>query len=134
MSDDLKRKLANIIHNSLLHCEVRPFNGGTYSETAEQIADDIISQFKSMQKIWIDATALAIAEASKAAAKLQKTELRALTAERALYNLAKEFVDMQGYEKWDIAILAKEIVVPDYIKQAEKELTTENRNERKEYD
>ena len=39
MSDDLKRKLANIIHNSLLHCEVRPFNGGTYSETAEQIAE-----------------------------------------------------------------------------------------------
>lgn len=57
MSDNLKRKLVNTIHNSLLHCEVRPFNGGTYSESAEQIADDIISQFKSMQKIWIDATA-----------------------------------------------------------------------------
>ena len=47
-------------------------------------------------------------------------------AERALYNLAKEFVDMQGYEKWDIAILAKEIVVPDYIKQSEKELAEES--------
>lgn len=127
MSDNLKRKLVNTIHNSLLHCEVRPFNGGTYSEAAEQIADDIISQFKSMQKIWVDATALAVAEGAKAAFKLQKVELRALIAERALYNLAKEFVDMQGYEKWDIAILAKEIVVPDYIKQAEKELAEEGK-------
>lgn len=48
---------------------------------------------------------------------------------RALYNLAKEFVDMQGYEKWDVAILAKEIVVPDYIKQAEKELAEERKTE-----
>ena len=54
---------------------------------------------------------------------------RAEVAERALYNLSKEFVDMQGYEKWDISILAKKIVVPDYIKQAEKELAEEGEDD-----
>ena len=57
--------------------------------------------------------------------RLQQAVRRAEVAERALYNLSKEFVDMQGYEKWDIPILAKEIVVPDYIKQAEKEFAEE---------
>ena len=56
---------------------------------------------------------------------------RAEVAERALYNLSKIILDMQGYEKWDISILAKEIVVPDYIKQAEKELAEEEKNEQR---
>lgn len=72
-------------------------------------------------------TAIDIADALIAAGigDVKEAKHRAEVTERALYNLAKEFVDMQGYEKWDIAILAKGIVVPDYIKQAEKELSEE---------
>lgn len=57
--------------------------------------------------------------------KYKEAEHRAEVAERALRNRARKFVDLQGYPTWDIATLADEIVVPDDLKQAEKELTEE---------
>lgn len=126
-NDELKKKIVDIIQMKLQECPFQPI-GITYGEAAEYVADALISagigDVKTVQHISASATALAVLDAAKA-------EHRAEVAERALYNLAKEFVDMQGYEKWDIAILAKEIVVPDYIKQAEKELAEENSGKKK---
>lgn len=134
-NEELKKKIVDIA----LHAEWTDMFGdhnsiGKYAANA--IADALIAAGIG------DVKSLEISDASKEQSsinyycemreckdKCRAAEHRAEVAERALYNLAKEFVDMQGYEKWDIAILAKEIVVPDYIKQAEKELAEEREDE-----
>lgn len=63
--------------------------------------------------------------------KYKEAEHRADVAERALRNRARKYVDLQGYPAWDIAALADEIVVPDDLKQSEKELAEENGGKKK---
>ena len=60
--------------------------------------------------------------------KYKEAEHRAEVAERALRNRARKYVDLQGYTACDIAALADEIVVPDDLKQAEKELAEERKD------
>lgn len=112
-NEELKKKIVDTI---LQKVKAIPF------ARAEQIADALIAA-----GIGFDKSHLATFQTLDT--KLRVAEHRALVAERALYNLSKEFVDMQGYEKWDISILAKEIVVPDYIKRAEKELAEERKDD-----
>lgn len=137
-NDELKKKISQIIseyccpygktHKQLYGDDRMCYSKMNFAECnpITECTDALISagigDVKTVQHISASATALAVLDAAKA-------EHRAEVAERALYNLAKEFVDMQGYEKWDIAILAKEIVVPDYIKQAEKELAEEEKDD-----
>lgn len=73
----------------------------------------------------------AIADALIAAGigDVKEAEHRAARAERALRNRARKYVDLQGYPAWDIAILADEIVVPDDLKQSEKELAEDRKDE-----
>lgn len=49
--------------------------------------------------------------------------------ERALLNRAKMYVDMQGYPSYDVPVLASEIVVPEDLKNAERELFGGKNNE-----
>ena len=136
-NEELKKKIAQIIadyfcpqkneHKNLWGDDRLCYSKMNFAEcervtecTDALIAEMVRDIVKIAREIGVSATAMAVFEAEKA-------KHRAEVAERALYNLAKEFVDMQGYEKWDIAILAKEIVVPDYIKQAEKELSEEKK-------
>lgn len=136
-NEELKKKIAQIIadyfcpqkneHKNLCGDDRLCYSKMNFAEcervtecTDALIAEMVRDIVKIAREIGVSATAMAVFEAEKA-------KHRAEVAERALYNLAKEFVDMQGYEKWDIAILAKEIVVPDYIKQAEKELSEEKK-------
>lgn len=57
--------------------------------------------------------------------KYKEAEHRAMIAERALKKLAYTCLEIQGYQKEEIPTLVGEIVVPDYLKQAEKELSEE---------
>ena len=58
---------------------------------------------------------------------VKEAEHRAEVAERALRNRARQYVDLQGYTAWEVAILAAEFVVPNDLKQAEKELAKEGK-------
>lgn len=74
-------------------------------------------------------TALDIADALIAAGigDVKEAEHRAEVAERALRNRARQYVDLQGYTAWEVTILAAEFVVPNDLKQAEKELAEERK-------
>lgn len=52
---------------------------------------------------------------------------RVQVLERALYLACKYYLEVQGYQKHDSPILAGEYVMPEIIKEAEKELE-EQRN------
>lgn len=52
---------------------------------------------------------------------------RVQVLERALYLACKYYLEVQGYQKHDSPILAGEYVMPEIIKEAEKELE-EKRN------
>ena len=53
---------------------------------------------------------------------ISEVEKKLKITERALLNRAKMYVDMQGYPSWDVPVLASEIVVPEDLKNAEKEI------------
>ena len=61
--------------------------------------------------------------------RLAEEEHRAEVAEMALKKLAYTCLDIQGYQKEEIPILAVEFVVPDYIKLAEEELAEDGKDE-----
>lgn len=133
--EELKKKIVEVIREIRDSKPIVPndyglqiISGSTDRELADALIaaglkfDTIVSHtatFDLMQQEQINSLERRCAQA----------EHRAEVSERALYNLSKEFVDMQGYEKWDIPILAKEIVVPDYIKQAERELAEERKDD-----
>lgn len=51
-----------------------------------------------------------------------KLRHRAEVAEKALYNLAKAFVELKGYESFEVSQLAKEITIPEFLQKAEHEI------------
>lgn len=53
---------------------------------------------------------------------VSEVEKKLKITERALLNRAKMYVDMQGYPSYDVPVLASEIVVPEDLKNAEREL------------
>lgn len=53
---------------------------------------------------------------------ISEVKKRLKITERALLNRAKMYVDMQGYPSYDVPVLASEIVVPEDLRNAEKEL------------
>ena len=131
-NDDLEKKIVDIVLNVAWEgClgNTYHFSGGI--SAANAIADALIeagfvdkSDYASMKETAVKYKA----EVSKAESRAKEAERRAKVLERALYILAKDLVDMKGYERWDIPVLAKEIVVPDYIELAEKELAEEQGN------
>lgn len=66
-------------------------------------------------------------EVDKIVSERAEYKHRAEVAERALRNRARQYVDLQGYSAWEVAILAAEFVVPNDLKQAEKELERERK-------
>ena len=44
---------------------------------------------------------------------------------RALYILAKVFVELKGYEPFEVSQLAKEITIPEFLQEAEREIEEE---------
>lgn len=53
---------------------------------------------------------------------VSEMEKKLKITERALLNRAKMYVDMQGYPSYDVPVLASVIVVPEDLKNAEREL------------
>ena len=56
-----------------------------------------------------------------------KLRHRAEVTEKALYHLAKAFVELKGYEPFEVSQLAKEITIPEFLQKAEREIKEERK-------
>lgn len=94
--------------------------------TADKIADALIAagigDVKAVREIGASAAAMAVFEAAKA-------KHRAEVTERALHIVAREVMRRRGYADYEIEHLAKEIYIPEVMKQAEKELAEERKDD-----
>lgn len=104
-NDELKKKIVDEINKHQLFGGRFGYKGELMKFPNELLADALIAA-------WIG--------------DIKEAEHRAEVAERALRNRARQYVDLQGYSAWEVAILAAEFVVPNDLKQAEKELAEEN--------
>ena len=122
-NEELKKKIVDILQLKLQECPLQP-HGIMYRDAAEYIADALISagigDIKTAREIGASATAMAVFEAAKA-------EHSALVAERALLIAAREIMKARGYADSEIEYLAKEVYIPEVMKQAEKELSEERK-------
>ena len=109
-------------------CELCPFHGQLYcQDKMEKAQHDLAVKLYSKVKEASDRADMFSSAYSTCKEELKKAEHRAEVAEKALYNRARKYVDLQGYSSHDIAILAKEFVVPDDLKEAENELMGKQR-------
>lgn len=130
-NEELEKKIENLLHKEIEYVVV--CGSSVKNVCIEHIADALIAAgIGDVEESENKATAaelVAQVSASTAIEKIAEWKHRAEVAERALRNRARKFVDLQGYPTWDIATLADEIVVPDDLKQAEKELAEERKDD-----
>lgn len=131
-NEHIKEEIRDLLLIKLQECKLKPYGGAIYGDAAEYITDalmdDVVGdllrerdgeiqykeRFAEQEGFTPDCSPYYIALQYK----YQKE-----VAERALRNRARKYVDLQGCPTWDIAILVGEIVVPNDLKQAEKELS-----------
>ena len=122
-NEELKKKILTIVRGAMLEADELPF-----IETTDNIADALIAagigDVKTEREIGASAAAMAVFEAAKA-------EYRAVVAEMALKNLAQLCAKgARYYLQSDKAVKERERELYDeWIKQAEKELAEERKDE-----
>lgn len=143
-NDELKKKITHIVIEAIWKDAETDYDSTDETE-ASSIADALIAAgIGDVKDLQAQVDALEITNIALQAGyddaekdrlywvnKYKEAEHRADVAERALRNRARKYVDLQGYPAWDIAALADEIVVPDDLKQSEKELAEENGGKKK---
>ena len=121
IEQELREKIKNIVHNELLHEDIKPFGDGTYAKVASKIASALIAEGLTFDKITPILT-----ERTNGKTLIHKAQYydemkhRAEVAERALLtacvNLIKNKQDNVNME-----LLAR-VVYTNYLRKAEKEL------------
>ena len=125
---ELREKIKNIVHNELLHEDIKPFGDGTYAKVASKIASALIAE-----GLTFDKTTAILTERTNGKTLIHKAQYydemkhRAEVAERALLtacvNLIKDKQDNVNME-----LLAR-VVYTNYLRKAEKELAEEGKDE-----
>ena len=126
---ELREKIKNIVHNELLHEDIKPFGDGTYAKVASKIASALIAE-----GLTFDKTTAILTERTNGKTLIHKAQYydemkhRAEVAERALYNMAYGEWQREGARR---AICEKYApsTARDYLDRAEKELAEERKDE-----
>lgn len=127
---ELREKIKNIVHNELLHEDIKPFGDGTYAKVASKIASALIAE-----GLTFDKTIAILSDRSNRKTLILKAQYydemkhRAEVAEKALnsacFILAKNYYT-EGKEDW--AKRGAECAT-FYREQAERELAEEGKDD-----
>lgn len=120
---ELREKIKNIVHNELLHEDIKPFGDGTYAKVASKIASALIAE-----GLTFDKTTAILAERTNSKTLIHKAQYydemkhRAEVAEREFSKLVHEM-----YEHGIRPMCDEKFFVESRLKDDEKELAEEGK-------